>query len=287
MKMHLHVVKKENESSWVNYIHRRIELNKNMLMFISGPTGSGKSYASLSIAQQLDDEFSSERIVFNPLELMQLINSGKLKKGSAIVFEEVGVSFSNRNWQSKINKVLNYLIQTFRHRNFILIMNAPYIDFIDSSMRKLFHGELRTMEIDKKTNKTILKPLLIQYNSRNAKFYYKFLRIKTPEGIKPIRKWGVVAPDEELLTQYEIKKEKFTTELNLEIYNELNKDNPAEKSKQSAEKRLKCPKCAYEWEQRGDKRSKKCPECSERLKKYLPEQLYMRNNIESAIPSRV
>ena len=112
---------KPKEALWVRYIHQRIKQNKNFLGFISGPTGSGKSWSSISIAEQLDPTFTDERIVFSGIELMKLINSDKLKKGSVIVFEEAGIGMSNKNWQSTINKMLNFLIQTFRHRNFVLI----------------------------------------------------------------------------------------------------------------------------------------------------------------------
>ena len=80
------VVKQEQEASWIRYIKQRISRNKNFLGFLSGPTGSGKSWSSLSICGMVDDEFDISRIVFGGIELMDLINHGNLKKGSAICF---------------------------------------------------------------------------------------------------------------------------------------------------------------------------------------------------------
>ena len=54
---------KDKEPSWVTYIKQRIRLNKNFIGFMSGPTGSGKSYASLSICEMVDPNFSAEQIV--------------------------------------------------------------------------------------------------------------------------------------------------------------------------------------------------------------------------------
>ena len=83
------LLNKPKEKHWVTYIKQRITKNKNFLGFISGETGSGKSYSSLRIAEELDTDFNVDRCVFSGLELMDLINANGLKKGSVIVFEEV------------------------------------------------------------------------------------------------------------------------------------------------------------------------------------------------------
>ena len=80
------------QKHWVSYILQRIRNNKNFLGFLSGPTGSGKSYCCLRIAEEVDPDFTLERVVFNGIDLMNLVNSGKLKKGSVIIFEEAGVA---------------------------------------------------------------------------------------------------------------------------------------------------------------------------------------------------
>lgn len=212
-----------NKGLWLSYIRQRIRNNKNFLCFISGATGSGKSWSSLRVAEELDAQFNIDRVVFSGRELMALINSGELRKGSVIVFEEAGIEMSNRNWQSTTNKMLNYLLQTFRHKNFILIFNSPYMDFVDASTRKLFHAEMSTAGIDKEAETVTLKPLCIQYNGKLRKFYYKRLRVKSERGLVPVSKWVVGKPSPTLIEQYEEKKTRFTDELNEEIQTELNK----------------------------------------------------------------
>ena len=76
------LMNKPREKYWISYIKQRISKNKNFLGFISGQTGSGKSWSSIAIAEQLDPEFNIDRCVFSGLELMALINSGELKRGS-------------------------------------------------------------------------------------------------------------------------------------------------------------------------------------------------------------
>lgn len=215
------IMNKPREKYWISYIKQRIRNNKNFLGFISGPTGSGKSYSSLRICEDIDPEFSIEKVVFSGVELMTLINSGKLKRGSCISFEEVGVEMSSKNWASVTNKMLNYLMQTFRHRGFILIMNSPYMDFVDNSMRKLFHAELITTKIDFKAKEVLLKPQLLQYNSKYQKFYWKRLKVIKPEGKVPISIWRVAIPSEKLRLSYENKKSQYTDRLNNRILEEL------------------------------------------------------------------
>lgn len=215
------LLKKPKEKHWISYIKQRIRKNKNFLGFISGQTGSGKSYSSLRICEELDSSFNISRCVFGGLELMNLINSDVLKRGSAICFEEVGVEMSNKNWASITNKMINYLLQTFRHKGFILIMNSPYMDFVDASTRKLFHAEMQSVAIDFKKNEVLLKPQLIQYNPRLKKFYYKRLKVIKAEGKMPIDIWRVRKPSEELRVAYEKKKMEYTTRLNKKIQEEL------------------------------------------------------------------
>ena len=228
------VLQKQNEKFWISYIRQRIKKNKNFLGFISGQTGSGKSWSSLRIAEELDPEFKIDRCVFGGIELMNLINSGGLKRGNAIVFEEIGVEMNNRNWGSVVNKMLNYLLQTFRHRGFILIMNSPYMDFVDAGTRKLFHAELQTCGINFNKQQVRLKPQLLQYNSRMQKFYYKRLKVITPEGIIPVSFWNVSKPSDKLLEDYEQKKRQYTDNLNKRIYEELqNVQNKTERQGRS------------------------------------------------------
>lgn len=222
------LVKKGVDPAWVRYVRQRIRKNKNFLAFIGGPTGSGKSWAGLSICSMIDKEFDVDRCVFSGKGLMDLINSGKLKKGSAILFDEAGIDLSNRTWQSMTNRLINHLIQTFRHRNFILIFTSPYLDFIDAATRRLFHAEFATQNIDFNTKTCRMKCQSMQYNSRKKKFYFKYLRVVTEYGLVPLVTWRVPEPDKGLVAVYEEKKTAFTSQLNKNISAELRRTDKTE-----------------------------------------------------------
>ena len=214
---------KKTEPYWISYIKGRIAKKKNFLGLITGQTGGGKSYSGISICSMVDPTFNSDRIITSMKQLMRLINSGKIKgAGKAILWDEAGIDIDAKTWQSLTNRLINSLLQTFRHQQFILIFTAPYMDFIDASTRKLFHAEFSVLSIDYTTNKARIRPQLIQYNSRFKKFYYKYLRVtKPPRGTVKIDRWNVPKPPKWLIDEYEVIKTDFTTNLNKSIEKQL------------------------------------------------------------------
>ncbi len=225
------------EYSWIKYIKNRIEKKKNFLPIITGPTGSGKSWAGLSIATMLDKNFNSSRIIFGFKGLMELINSKEVfPAGSTFFWDEFQIEGGAREWRSLANRLLNSLLSTFRHKQFILIITTPYADFIDSQTRKLLHAEFEIKNINYETRKTKIKPLLIQYNSKVKKFYYKYLRIKGKLGPSPVVSWSIPAPPQDLIDEYEEMKTDFTKNLNKDIEIQLKQLTKGQTRKELTEK---------------------------------------------------
>jgi len=97
-----------------------------------GPSGSGKTWAALSQAYQIDPTFDvSKQLVFDIRGLMKLINDQHFKERiwKIVIADEFQTSTGNRNWQSVQNKMMNYLVSTFRHQNIVLYFCCPYRDF--------------------------------------------------------------------------------------------------------------------------------------------------------------
>lgn len=221
------------EGLFGGYIKQRISKNKNFLCAITGPTGSGKTYSSLKLAEVLDPNFNKDRIVFTPKEFINLLNNGDLKSGSVIVFDEAGVSLNNRAWQSIANNLIQYVLQTFRHKNYIVLFTAPDFSFIDKASRKLFHSYMETKGINFSKNKCILKPFMLQINQRNGEIYFKYLTAILPRvGETKIQSLSVGLPSKELVKEYEIKKQDFTRSLNEDIERKLNEKEEQEQKSQ-------------------------------------------------------
>ncbi len=246
---------KPGEDSWVRYIKRRIDNNLNFLQFFVGPTGIGKSWATLSIAHKIDPDFdSSTQVIFNFLEFMRLINkfNNKPKEGEdqtlykkkykIIIFEEVQTGLNKRDWQSKINKLFLYLLSTFRHQNIIVLFTTPYSDFMDSASMKLIHSKVKCLGWSKKTKKSRVRPTLMQYNGDLQKFFYHSLYVIRDKKPQKLVNWSLECPPKHLIEPYEAKKLAFTLKLNEQITFELEQldkgDNPDQETPTDTRKPL-------------------------------------------------
>ncbi|MCX6748217.1 MAG: hypothetical protein NT076_01285 [Candidatus Pacearchaeota archaeon] len=218
---------KEGEDSWVRWIKKRIANNLNFICLFQGATGIGKTWSAMSMSEMIDNEFNVNQIVFDFKELMSVINSDwfKQKKWKIIIFDEPQITISNRNWQSINNKLMNYLLSTFRHQNIILIFCSPYVDFLDSQSMKLLHCVFECVGVNKKTKLSRVRPKIQQYNSYMKKMYQHPLYVIRGKKTIALRDWFIPKPSNELIEQYELKKTGFTSSLNREIMIKLDKLN--------------------------------------------------------------
>lgn len=197
----------------IQYIHERIRENKNVLLLVTGETGGGKSYIAIRLGEILNPHrFNINRVVFTPEDFMALINSGRLEKGDVIVFDEAGVGIPSKEWYEISNRLMMYVLQTFRIKNLIVIFTTPSISFIDNDSRKLLHGVIEPYPggIDFQTNTNKAKFLKIQHNSRYNKNYYKRLIV---DGVR-VNPIYFSIPSENIRIPYEAKKEIYINKLN-------------------------------------------------------------------------
>lgn len=222
-----------------NYILWRIRHNKNFLVCVSGSVGSGKSYLSLRMGEDLDEEFDIRNVCFDGEEFMDLITqkTKKLKKGAVIIFDEFQETQGNLDYQTKQSKLINSILSTFRHKNFILIVTTPHFLHINASSRRLFHSRIQTISIDTRKQRVKTKPYLLQSDQHSGKIYRKFLRFwNIDEGI--VRKVEILyvgKPSKELIKQYEAKKTAFTYRLNEEISMEFKREKEKSRGKNKIE----------------------------------------------------
>jgi hypothetical protein len=210
------IMYKQGESSWINWIKKRIAHNLNFISLFQGPTGVGKTWSAISMAEMIDKDFSVDQVVFDFKELMDVINADwfKEKKWKIIIFDEPQATISNRSWQSLTNKLMNYLLSTFRHQNIILIFCCPYVDFLDSQSMKLLHCIFECVGVNKKKKLSRIRPKIQQYNSYIKKNFYHPLHVIKNKKTYPLRDWYLPKPSKEIIIKYEDKKTTFTSKLN-------------------------------------------------------------------------
>lgn len=227
----------ERKNSWVRYILGRIKKNENFLCTVNGPTGIGKTYSALSIAEMISKvsgvEFGIKQVKFSFFEMMKLINSGDLKRGSIIVFDEPQRSIGAKDHNTETNKIFYHLASTFRHKNYIVFFCHPFLEDLDKPTRKLLHAQFQVIGKDETNKVTTVKPLFLEYNSKKDDFYYHFLRVVFKPKAKSkflstkLKRWEIPMPSKELVAAYEQRKTDFTTSLNKQIEQKLLKYEPA------------------------------------------------------------
>lgn len=166
---------------------------------------------------------------------MALINSGELKRGSVIIFDEPQASISSKDFQSVANKVFNLLVSTFRHRNYSLFFCTPFESLLDKSTRRLFHARFEMLSINPNKKTCRIKPRFLEYSDFKATPYIKqmFVSFKDKDGLNKHEKlfhWDVPQPSDELIEAYEKKKLEFTTNLNRNIMAKLQEFDDTGKS---------------------------------------------------------
>lgn len=199
----------------LNVMYRRVfKENKNMILIDVGSTGSGKSYRGLRrielwYTRILKRPVPIENICFSLEEIMERLNSGDLQKGDIIELEEGGVNQGNLDFQNKMSKIFNYVLQSFRSLNIVLQINLPYFSMLNKQTRMLAHYMEESISVDKTKKQSISKPFMLQVNQDTGKIYKHFPRIIVDGSYEPVHQMRYNLPTKELCDQYEEKKERF------------------------------------------------------------------------------
>lgn len=117
-------------------IGTRIQNNQNVMGAICGETGSGKSYAALSIGERCDPNFSIENVCFSIPEFIEALR--RSGPGDILVFDE-SQAWSARRAMSKQNVEMTDIAAMCRFTLVSVLFTAPALSFIDVSLRRLMH----------------------------------------------------------------------------------------------------------------------------------------------------
>jgi hypothetical protein len=215
----------ENSPKWElsNIVRNRItKSNKNWLGIVCGGTGSGKTYSAMRLCENIDPTFNIDRIVFSIGDFLKLINSGKLQKGQAIIFDEAGVGMDAKTWYSISNRLMGYLIQTFRYLNLAVVFTTPSIKYIDKGIRGLFHARIETKGINKRKQTVKTKIYFLKLNFDGDTIHY-LPRIRAPgtKRIIVIDHYNFSLPSSKLIDEYEAKHRIWKDALGKDIGKEV------------------------------------------------------------------
>lgn len=112
--------------------------NKLWLQCTSGNSREGKTWCDITIAEHLDPKFDINKIVFTPKEFVEAVDNMK-HAGECIVFSELGITHSSRQWHSLTNILTNEILQTFGYIHPIVLFDVPDFSYVDSQARKIMN----------------------------------------------------------------------------------------------------------------------------------------------------
>lgn len=220
--------KNTGEGEFFNkWMYRRlIAENKNVITAELGSTGSGKSYRDLRKAElwykyHFKEEFPSEHICFGVEQVMKLLAEGNLKKGSVIIFEEAGVNLGSRDWQNKMSKMFNYILQSFRSMNLALFLNLPYLSMLDVQARNLLHYYAESVGIRQDTKQNECKPFFVQIAQGTGKVYRKYPKVIMGGKKVKLKRFLWSMPSKNLVDAYEEKKLNYLKQLTKEYHTKI------------------------------------------------------------------
>jgi len=190
---------------------------RNANLLVTGEVGFGKSLAAMRILSDLDPQFNPQRVIFSVKALLDLVNDGddfgKLKRGSAILFDEIAGSeqaADARSFMSKENKRMGYFTTTARSKGYITCFCAPTVNQIDLNVRRVgVTGMVILKEVDTENQQGIANFFWKSTDAMTDKSYYPRPRVKDLGRWKKVSGIRIMRPDRELERGYETQKDLF------------------------------------------------------------------------------
>jgi len=136
----------ERIPNWLlDQIEKRLKGHLNLNMSIVGDTGAGKSYLALRLGELISKRFNTpftiEQVLFDPTQFFKIIQV--LPSRSVIMFDESSVSLDSHKWMTVQNKMLSYVTETYRFKEFVTVFCLPSLHMLDSRVRQVVHVLIR------------------------------------------------------------------------------------------------------------------------------------------------
>lgn len=121
----------------LNEISQKIRSKLPVIIMVSGPPGSGKSYLALRSAEMLDLDFVvTTHVPMDRRHFLELIGpESPLDRGSVIVSDEAQFLMSARRWFDETQKDLMEQLEAIRSKGYIVVIVALHIELMDVIVR--------------------------------------------------------------------------------------------------------------------------------------------------------
>lgn len=203
------------------------EDNEHFMLCLVGEEGSGKSMTAIRIAQELDHNFTAERVIFDVEELLRRLRDGEYEEGQAFVLDEAGVSLGRRTWQDRAQVLANQALQLIRSHNLALIFTLPALGELDSQAvsRLQAYYEIKEKVPDEYV-KGVWYYIKTDRSDEGRGNYTPKPRVRHSDGPDERVDWLKFGPPEgEVVDEYLEKKEQHQKETYEEAINALSDDD--------------------------------------------------------------
>jgi hypothetical protein len=190
--------------------------NQNVLLNITAPMGFGKSYSSMYLAEEVakavakikggksSDYFNVGNIAIMKLDsIIPIIEDLDNRKYNIVILDDIGSSYSARDFNNAINKNMNKIFQTFRDTNTMVILTMSALFLIDKVGRNLaqFQIEITESRHHQGINVGKLFEVVPQYRN-TGKTHFHFVVHDNVKYTKVIFK----RPSDEIVSKYDEKR---------------------------------------------------------------------------------
>jgi len=150
--------------------------NYNVSKVNTGNPGSGKTVEAIISSYVINPRrFDENSYVNTAKEFITRVDDSK--KGDCIIWDEAGVSLSNRRWQSLSNILTGEVLQTYRINYLTVFFIAPDFSFIDVAARRLIDIFSESKRYDNKQSKSYLYNINI--DRKKGDMYFPWFKIRT------------------------------------------------------------------------------------------------------------
>jgi hypothetical protein len=160
--------------------------NKNVIFILFGDLGSGKSMMLLKLALSCamwlaalkggnpSNYFQFSNIAIIDPEMLQE-KLANLVKYNIYILDDAGPGYDARTFMSKGNRDLNYILQTCRTSNNIILVSAPHGAMLDVTIHRVAQYYAEVSEVRHDEGLTFLKVFRLVRVFREGKIFYVYM----------------------------------------------------------------------------------------------------------------
>jgi len=179
----------------------------------------------------LNPDFLLEHVIFTVEDFFKLLNSGTLKRGDVVVWEEMGIAVDARTFMGLQNRCVSYVMEGFRFKNLGVIMNLPGLGMVDINVRKLSHQYFETRSINRKNKTCRCSVFDLQYNPRLDRIYAKHPIVYIKGHPVMVEHLNIPKPPDKIVKPYKKIKAEYIDKLNIDLEKQIEESKKDKTSK--------------------------------------------------------